>query len=50
MHGLKVKYGNKEDCILFKKELFNNASHHAVNVDAALEYFPLHPSFQQQKT
>ena len=36
VHGFNLKYGNTEDCILLKKELFNNMSHHAINVDATL--------------
>lgn len=36
VHGFNLKYGKTEDCILLKKELFNNTSHHAINVDATL--------------
>lgn len=36
VHGLNLKRGTIEDCILLKNELFGNTSHHAINVDATL--------------
>lgn len=36
LHGFNLKYGNIEDCILFKRGLFNTTSHHAINVDTTL--------------